>query len=132
MPQSKKTAVSDLFVNIAAEGRKRGLSLIMVGQRSARIDKDTLSQADIAFLHRVRHPADMKVYAGLIPRSSRQVQQMVNALKVGEALVLRGDSIIRCAIRLRKTEHVGYTPTLDAVPRNVAPTLASMVSSKYD
>ena len=47
---------------IATEGRKRGLGIVMVGQRSARIDKDVLSQAGILMLHRVRHPADMGVY----------------------------------------------------------------------
>jgi len=54
--------VSDVLVMIATEGRKRGLGIVMVGQRSARIDKDVLSQAGILMLHRVRHPADMGVY----------------------------------------------------------------------
>ena len=116
LPQGKKDELANVLIDIAAEGRKQGLSLVMVGQRSARIEKDTLSQADICFLHRVRHPVDMRVYEGLIPRKRRQVQTMVGRLRVGEALVLQGDSIRACKVRLRETEHVGYTPGLDRVP----------------
>lgn len=119
IPQTGKTAVSDLFIDIAAEGRKRGLSLVMVGQRSTRIHKDTLTQADIAFLHRVRHPTDLKVYIEMIPRLPRKVRDMVNELRVGQALVLMDERVLRCQIRPRHTMHVGYTPSLADVPKQL-------------
>lgn len=116
IPQRGKTAVSQLFRDMASEGRKRGLSLVMVSLRSAGLDKAVLSQADLLFLHRVRHPVDMTVYVGLIPRPKRWVEEKVNKLKKGQALVLIGDEVIAANIRLRRTRHVGYTPTLANVP----------------
>lgn len=118
IPQRQKTAVSGLLVDYAAEGRKRGLSLVMIGQRSARIDKDTLTQADIAFLHRVRHPIDLQVYTAMIPRSGAQVKDMVNRLKTGDALVLFGDKVLRATIRPRETQHAGATPGFSNIPKN--------------
>ena len=108
----------DLFIDIAAEGRKRGLSLIMIGQRSARIHKDTLTQADIAFLHRVRHPIDVKVYIEMVPRPSRWVRDRVHKLKNGEALVLHNDQVLRPQVRMRVTRHPGSTPTVANIPQS--------------
>lgn len=119
IPQAGKTVVKDMFVRIATEGRKRGLSLVLIGQRSTRISKDVLTQADIAFLHKVRHPVDMKLYSEIIPRTARWVQDRVNALKPGQALVLVGDRVIKCQMRMRITEHIGRTPTMDNLPQQL-------------
>lgn len=116
VPQRAQTDLSRLFIDYAAEGRKRGVSLVMIGQRSARIDKDTLTQADIAFLHRVRHPIDLKVYQDMIPRQPRHVRDMVNRLRVGDALVLLGEDVLRVRVRERHTRHVGATPTAASIP----------------
>lgn len=115
IPQ-KKSDVKKVFIDIASEGRKRGLSLVVIGQRSARIDKDVLTQADIAFLHRVRHPIDLKVYIDMIPRDAKWVRDKVNTLGVGESLTLLGERVLRCKIRSRTTVHVGATPSLADVP----------------
>lgn len=116
IPQRKNTAVSETFIDIAAEGRKRGLGLVMVGQRSARIHKDTLTQADISFLHRVRHPTDINIYKHMIPRKPVWVRDTVFSLKTGEVLALLNDRVLRVQIRERKTRHVGATPTVQNIP----------------
>ncbi len=116
IPQSRKTAVTDLFVDIAAEGRKRGLSAVLVGQRPARIDKDVLSQAEINFLHHVRISNDMTAYRDLIGLDIKRVRMMVKRLKQGQALVVRGEKTIQYQIRKRHTRHVGKTPSLSNIP----------------
>lgn len=116
MPQIGRSPLKDTLIAIATEGRKRGLSLIQIGQRSTRIAKDTLTQADVAFLHKVRHPTDMKVYMELIPRPPRWVKERINSLKSGEAVVLIRDRVLRCQMRLRHTRHVGSTPTMADIP----------------
>ena len=78
-----------------------------------------MTQADIAFLHRVRHPTDLKVYIEMIPRLPRKVRDMVNELRVGQALVLMDERVLRCQIRPRHTTHVGYTPSLADVPKQL-------------
>ena len=116
IPQAGQTPVTAVLTDIACEGRKRGLGIVMIGQRSARIDKNVLAQADILFLHRVRHPADLSVYYDLIPRERRKVQEMVGKLKVGDALVLFGEEVQRHGIRRRHTPHWGYTPSMADLP----------------
>lgn len=129
IPQRSKTSVTKLFMSIAAEGRKRGLSLLMVSPRSAWVDKGMLSQADLLFLHRVRHPIDVSVYIDLIPRQKRWVEEQVNKLKPGQSLVLIGDQVIRAKMRLRRTTHIGFTPTLDHVPSGQMSLLDLMVNT---
>jgi DNA helicase HerA-like ATPase len=116
IPQSGQTPLTAVLTDYACEGRKRGLGIISIGQRSARIDKNVLAQADILFLHRVRHPADMSVYYDLIPRERKKVQDMVARCKVGEAIVLFGEEVQRHRVRLRYTPHWGYTPSLADLP----------------
>jgi DNA helicase HerA-like ATPase len=116
MPQVGRSPLKDTLINIATEGRKRGLSLVQIGQRSTRIAKDTLTQADVAFLHKVRHPTDMRVYMELIPRPPRWVKERINSLKSGEAVVLVRDKVLRCQMRLRHTSHPGSTPTMANIP----------------
>lgn len=77
-----------------------------------------LTQSDICFLHRVRHPADINVYAEMLPWPKRVVRQKVNRLKVGGSLTLYGDVVRGVTIRLRHTEHGGFTPTLAHLPQN--------------
>lgn len=116
VPQMGKTEVSPRLVKIATEGRKRGLSLVMISQRSANVHKNTITMADTAFLHSVTHPADMRVYEGLIPWQASRVKKTVHDLKKGEALILLNRKVTRHQIRLRHTPHVGFTPGLENIP----------------
>lgn len=115
IPQSGTTPVNELLVQIAAEGRKRGLGIVMVGQRSSRIDKNVLTQAGIMLLHRVRHPSDIGVYQDLVPKERAWVKQTAVGLQTGQAVVLHGETVSVTSIRERHTFHAGYTPGMDDV-----------------
>ncbi|MBE2223146.1 MAG: ATP-binding protein [Anaerolineae bacterium] len=131
IPQAGKTGVSGIFVRIATRGRKRGLSLVMMSQRSSMVDKNVLTQADICFLHKVRHPADLDVYKGLIPRDNKWVTEKVSKLKTGEVLLLKGETVMAHQIRLQKTRHAGATPTIAKVPVTQM-SLMDLMAAKYD
>ncbi len=110
IPQGYSSPVKNVLVRIALRGRKRGLGLIMVSQRSAKVEKDVLSQAEYYVLHKIVHPADLRVYKELLPLSPREIENIVPKLGVGEALFYDGLSVRRVKVRKRKTFHVGYTP----------------------
>jgi hypothetical protein len=129
VPQGGSTPVSEVLVQIATEGRKRGLGIVMVSQRSARVDKNALTQAGILFLHRVRHPTDIAVYRDIVPKERGWVERTVNALQVGQAIALYGEDVIVVTIRQRHTFHAGYTPGLGDV---VAPDLRAVDASMLD
>lgn len=110
IPQSARTPLKEILTRIALRGRKRGLGLISISQRSAKVDKDVLTQAALVFLHRVVHPVDLKVYQDIVPLPPKEVEAMVRQLEKGQAIVLHNYETQVVKIRLRHTFHAGATP----------------------
>jgi hypothetical protein len=110
VPQSASTPLKQLLTRIALRGRKRGLGIILVSQRSAKVEKDVLTQASLLFLHKVVHPIDLRVYKDLIPLFKTQVEDTVRELQSGEAIIVYNHEIHITQIRLRNTFHAGSTP----------------------
>jgi uncharacterized protein len=117
VPQGARTPLKEILTRIALRGRKRGLAMVLVSQRSPKVDKDLLTQAQLLFLHLVVHPVDLRVYEDLIPLPARQVDDMVSGLAPGHAVVLYKNTPVVAAIRMRRTIHGGATPSLEAVAR---------------
>jgi hypothetical protein len=115
IPQGVKTELKELIARIALRGRKRGLGGIIVSQRSAKVDKDVLSQAGILFLHRVVHEVDMRVYGELLPWRKAEVKEIVGSLETGDCIHINGDTIRPIYVRERTTFHGGFTPSLEVV-----------------
>lgn len=111
IPQGIKTELKEYIARVALRGRKRGISLLIISQRSAKVDKDTLTQCEILFLHKVIHPVDLNVYKALLPLPSRDVEGLVSELQVGESIFYNGKIIQKVRIRKRYTYHAGYTPS---------------------
>jgi len=115
IPQGVKTELKEMIARIALRGRKRGLGAIIVSQRSAKVDKDVLSQAGILFLHRVVHEVDMRVYGELLPWRKSEVKEIVSSLETGDCIYINGDEILPIYVRERETFHAGFTPSLESV-----------------
>ena len=117
IPQFRSTDLKDVLSRIALRGRKRGLSIILVSQRSAKVDKDVLTQSEILFLHKVTHPADIKVYSEILPLRYNDVLSLVSKLTTGECIVYYNGIMRTVKIRLRETFHPGFTPPPSALKR---------------
>ncbi len=115
VPQGTSTPLKQILTRIALRGRKRGLGIILVSQRSAKVEKDVLTQTSLLFLHKVVHPIDLKVYKDLIPLPAGEVEDIVRKLQPGEAIMLYNHQASVVRLRLRYTFHVGSTPTFSAV-----------------
>jgi len=115
IPQGVKNELKEMIARIALRGRKRGLGGIIVSQRSAKVDKDVLSQAGMLFLHRVVHEVDMRVYGELLPWRKNEVKEIVNSLDTGDCIYMNGDRILPIYVRERQTFHAGFTPSLESV-----------------
>jgi hypothetical protein len=111
VPQGTGTPLKQILARIALRGRKRGLGIVLVSQRSAKVEKDLLTQTSLLFLHKVVHPIDLKIYKDLIPLPGSQVEDMIRKLEPGEAIVIYNHHIDVKRIRLRDTFHAGSTPT---------------------
>jgi len=115
IPQGVKNELKEMIARIALRGRKRGLGGIIVSQRSAKVDKDVLSQAGILFLHRVVHEVDMRVYGELLPWRKSEVKEIITSLDTGDCVYVNGDAILPIYVRERATFHAGFTPSLESV-----------------
>lgn len=111
IPQGVRTPLKDVIARIALRGRKRGLGAVVISQRSAKVEKDVLTQAGMLFLHRVVHEADMRVYGELLPWRKIEAKDIVSKLEVGECIFIAGPAAQKVRIRVRHTFHGGYTPS---------------------
>jgi hypothetical protein len=115
IPQGVKTDLKEIIARVALRGRKRGLGAIVVSQRSAKVDKDVLSQAGMLFLHRVVHEVDMRVYSELLPWRKAETKEIITALSTGESVYVNGEIVLPIYVRERETFHAGFTPSLEVV-----------------
>lgn len=112
IPQGTKNDLKEILIRIALRGRKRGLGIIILSQRSAKVEKDVLTQAEILFMHKVVHPTDMKVYKEILPLPSKEVAKSVSELQVGQCILFFENNIKKIQIREQMTFHAGFTPSL--------------------
>lgn len=129
IPQGVKNELKEMIARVALRGRKRGLGAIIVSQRSAKVDKDVLSQAGMLLLHRVVHEVDMRVYSELLPWRKSEVKEIINSLDTGDCMYVNGDNVLPIYVRERSTFHAGFTPSLEAVK---SPQLRSVSASIID
>lgn len=83
----------DSFERIAKEGRKYGLSLLVVSQRPSDVSRTVLSQCNNFITLRLTNEQDQAVVKRLMPDSMDGLTAALPLLDVGEALLL-GDAII--------------------------------------
>lgn len=83
----------EVFERIAKEGRKYGISLLIVSQRPADVSRTVLSQCNNFIILRLTNDQDQSVVAHLLPESMGGLTAVLPLLSVGEALVL-GDSVV--------------------------------------
>src|SRR5579859_1398393 len=80
IPQGVRSPLKTLLTRFALRGRKRGVGVVLSSQRSAKVEKDLLTQAGILFLQNVVHPTDLGVYRDLIPLPAKEVEQQAREL----------------------------------------------------
>jgi len=73
---------------IAKEGRKYGVSLVVVSQRPHELSETVLAQCGNYICLRVTNPDDQDYIRQLVPESTRDLTEIISSLGRGEALVL--------------------------------------------
>ena len=95
IPQSKGarySAVKKSIERIAKEGRKYGLSLMIVSQRPSEISETIFSQCSNFVAMRLTNPTDQQYVKRLLPDSVSAITDSLPTLERQEALII-GDSI---------------------------------------
>ena len=112
VPLHGSTPVSETAERMSLRGRKRGISMVLVSQRSAAVRKNVLTQADAYILHRVTHPTDFAVYRAIVSRPAEWVMRFLNNAQVGQAMVMLDGSWMVAKVREQRVFHAGFTPSL--------------------
>lgn len=81
------------FERIAKEGRKYGVSLVVVSQRPSDVSRTILSQCNNFLALRLTNDADQAVIKRLMPDALSGITEILPLLDVGEAIML-GDAVL--------------------------------------
>jgi hypothetical protein len=81
------------FERIAKEGRKYGVSLLVVSQRPSDVSRTILSQCNNLIALRLSNPQDQQVVHKMMPDSLSTLASVLPILDTGEAIVL-GDAVL--------------------------------------
>lgn len=92
----------EAFERIAKEGRKYGVSLLVVSQRPSDVSRTILSQCNNFLVLRLTNDQDQSVVKRLIPESMGGITDILPLLDTGEALLLGDSILLPTRIRLDK------------------------------
>ena len=108
-PQGEATECSKIIRTLAQEGRKFGLGLCIITQRPARVDKNVLSQCNSQIILKITNPLDLKAVTSSIEGLTAGMDDSIQRLPIGMALVSGGGlgfpMIVE--VRPRETKHGG-------------------------
>lgn len=96
---TEKTSLQS-FERISKEGRKYGLSLIVITQRPSEVDRTVLSQSSNFIAMKLTNAEDQNVIKRLLPDSMGNFVELLPVLDVGEALVVGDASLLPSRINV--------------------------------
>ena len=115
-PQQGLAASSKIFRTIASEGRKFGLGLTIISQRAAKIDKNVLSQCNTQMILKVTNPNDLKAIAASLEGLSPGMEDEIQRLPIGVALIVGGNIQMPLFVEVRPRESRHGGESVEIVP----------------
>lgn len=103
----------DIFERIAKEGRKYGISLVVISQRPSEVNKTMLSQCSNFVSMRLTNAEDQGVIKRLLPDSLGGFSDILPTLDTGEALVVGDASLLPSRIRIDEPQNKPNSGTVD-------------------
>ncbi|MBK1791705.1 ATP-binding protein [Persicirhabdus sediminis] len=118
IPNKNVSGVSDdisiqIFERIAKEGRKYGVSLVVVTQRPSEVNKTILSQCSNFVAMRLTNSDDQSVIKKLLPDSLGGFSDILPTLDTGEALVVGDASLLPSRIRIDEPNNKPDSGTIE-------------------
>jgi hypothetical protein len=101
------------FEKVAKEGRKYGVSIVVVSQRPSDVNATILSQCNNVISLRLTNSADQEVVKRLMPESLSSLLEMLPILDIGEALVVGDAVLLPSRIRVTPPTEKPISATID-------------------
>lgn len=115
-PQQGQAACSKIFRTIASEGRKFGLGLMIITQRAAKVDKNVLSQCNTQIILKVTNPNDLKAIASSIEGLTQGMEDEIQRLPIGSAIVTGGGVSMPLLVEIRPRESKHGGESIEVIP----------------
>lgn len=90
------------FERIAKEGRKYGISLVVISQRPSDVNKTVLSQCGNFIAMRLTNPDDQNVIKRLFPDNLGDFSELLPILDIGESLIVGDASLLPSRVKINK------------------------------
>ena len=103
----------DNFEKIAKEGRKYGVSLMIVSQRPSDVSDTILSQCNNVMALRLANSNDISAVKNMMPESMTSFMEILPHLDIGEALVVGDAVLLPSRIRINKPDEQPLSATID-------------------
>jgi DNA helicase HerA-like ATPase len=113
MADSADAVSIDIFERIAKEGRKYGLSLVVISQRPSEVNQTMLSQCSNFISMRLTNVEDQNVIKKLLPDSLGGFGDILPTLDIGEALIVGDASLLPSRIRIDEPRNRPNSGTVD-------------------
>jgi DNA helicase HerA-like ATPase len=113
MADSADSVSIDIFERIAKEGRKYGVSLVVISQRPSEVNKTMLSQCSNFISMRLTNAEDQGVIKRLLPDSLGGFSDVLPTLDTGEALIVGDASLLPSRIRIDEPVNKPNSGTVD-------------------
>lgn len=113
MADSADDVSLDIFERIAKEGRKYGVSLVVISQRPSEVNKTMLSQCSNFVSMRLTNAEDQGVIKRLLPDSLGGFSDVLPTLDTGEALVVGDASLLPSRIRIDEPKNKPNSGTVN-------------------
>lgn len=124
-PEREKTVATNVLRNVASEGRKFGLGLMVISQRPARVDKNIISQCNTQIILKVTNPNDINAIKKGIEGITAEMVEEIKRLPTGTAVVVSPelDVPVIVRIRIRKSQHSEATSVMKEEEKEKEPVL---------
>ncbi|WP_027255055.1 ATP-binding protein [Planktothrix agardhii] len=103
---SKKRSIS-ITKQIAQEGRKFGVGLILISQRPSRLDETTLAMCNSYIIMRMLNPADQSFVRKVVESLGEEDTKMLPDLDVGEAILSGQFTSFPILVKMKAPESKG-------------------------
>ena len=101
------------FERVAKEGRKYGVSLVVISQRPADVSKTVLSQCGNFISMRLSNPDDQNVIKRLFPDSLGNFAELLPILDIGESLIVGDACLLPSRVKIDEPKIKPKSATVD-------------------
>ena len=101
------------FERIAKEGRKYGVSLVVISQRPSDVNKTVLSQCGNFITMRLTNPDDQNVIKRLLPDNLGDLSDTLPILDIGESLIVGDACLLPSRIKIDEPKYKPNSATIN-------------------